>query len=172
MSLREISDPVLYFASFLFNQNIHDPQEIKEWWSLKFPNSTYFSTDYSPLEGYYSSEMGDTNNLSRFFLFSHEKKSREHIVPLKIWANQQENIWSDDLGHRKVNIDVGYLAKEQLVLATGKPFTHRIYLSRGVYLDLTLIYQKKTFQALPWTYPDYAEEQKIQFFNQHRQNLF
>ncbi len=42
------------------------------------------------------------------------------------------------------------------MLATGKNYLHRIYLGRGVYADLTLIYEKGGFQPLPWTYPDYA----------------
>jgi len=45
------------------------------------------------------------------------------------------------------------------VLATGKNFTHRIYIGGGIYADLTLIYQKGAFQTLPWTYPDYADRQ-------------
>jgi hypothetical protein len=47
---------------------------------------------------------------------------------------------------------------ERFVLATGKNFSHRIYLGQGIYADLTLIYRHGEFQALPWTYPDYADQ--------------
>ena len=62
-------------------------------------------------------------------------------------------------GRRRINIDPGYLATAHLILATGKGFSHRPYLRDGIYADLTLIYQGKSFQTLPWTYPDYAGTQ-------------
>ncbi len=59
--------------------------------------------------------------------------------------------------NRQVNIDPGILSQERFVLATGKNFTHRIYLRDGIYGDLTLMYHKGGYQPLPWTYPDYRE---------------
>ena len=59
-------------------------------------------------------------------------------------------------GRRLANLDPGYVARERLVLATGKNFSHRIYLDHGIYGDLTLIYSQGTFQTQPWTFPDYA----------------
>lgn len=61
-------------------------------------------------------------------------------------------------GKRRVNIDPGYMLHERFVLASGKNFTHRIYIGKQVYADLTLIYRKGRFESLPWTYPDYADE--------------
>ena len=49
------------------------------------------------------------------------------------------------------------------MLATGKNFSHRIYLRRGIYADLTLIYRQGRFESLPWTYPDYADVQLQDF---------
>jgi hypothetical protein len=64
-----------------------------------------------------------------------------------------------EAGRRWVNIDPGYLAKAHLILATGKGYSHRPYLRDGIYADLTLMYQDKSFRTLPWTYPDYAGAQ-------------
>ena len=64
---------------------------------------------------------------------------------------------------RQVNIDPGYLSAERFVLATGKNYTHRIYLSKGIFADLTLIFTKGNFHTLPWTYPDYADLRMIRF---------
>lgn len=61
-------------------------------------------------------------------------------------------------GRRLVNLDPGYVARERLVLATGKNYAHRIYLSQGIYGDLTLLAGKGGFLPLPWSYPDYAHE--------------
>ena len=41
---------------------------------------------------------------------------------------------------------------DDLVLATGKNYTHRIYLSKGIYADLTLVFHQGSFQTLAWTY--------------------
>lgn len=66
-------------------------------------------------------------------------------------------------GRRRVNIDPGYLTMERFVLATGKNFTHRVYLEQGIYADLTLLYQHNDFTPLPWTYPDYAGSEMRHF---------
>ena len=59
-------------------------------------------------------------------------------------------------GRRAVNIDPGLITRERLILATGKNAGHRVYLGRGVFADLTLLYRSGGFEPLPWTYPDYA----------------
>ena len=46
-----------------------------------------------------------------------------------------------------------------------KNYIHRIYLSKGVYADLTLIFKKGTYTPLNWTYPDYADAEMIALFN-------
>jgi hypothetical protein len=108
---------------------------------------------------YYSPEMGQ--GLVRRFL-SMEKLIRPEALPdIKLAANIIENDSMRDF-HRKINIDPGYLSQAHLILATGKGYSHRPYLRDGIYADLTLIYQDKKFCALPWTYPDYADEQQLQ----------
>lgn len=58
---------------------------------------------------------------------------------------------------RRVNLDPGVITLERLVLASGKNFTHRIYLGDGIWADLTMIYNKRQgWVDLPWTFPDYA----------------
>ena len=69
---------------------------------------------------------------------------------------------------RRVNIDPGYMLAERFVLATGKNFTHRIYIGGGIYADLTLMYRKGDFRTLPWTYPDYAGKRLQTFLTQVR----
>jgi hypothetical protein len=67
-----------------------------------------------------------------------------------------------------INIDPGYIALERLVLATGKNYTHRIYLSHGIYADLTLIFHGKSFKAIEWTYRDYGDPVTIEYLNEVR----
>jgi hypothetical protein len=107
---------------------------------------------------YYAPEMGLA--LVRRFL-SMEKLIRPEALPdVKLATNAIEEESMRD-GHRQVNIDPGYLSQAHLILATGKGYTHRPYLRDGIYADLTLIYQGKKFHALPWTYPDYADERQL-----------
>lgn len=107
---------------------------------------------------YYSPEMGE--KLVRRFL-SMEKLIRPETLPnIKLTTNEIEEE-SAVAGQRQVNIDPGYLSQSHLILATGKGYSHRPYLSDGIYADLTLIYQGKKFCSLPWTYPDYADEKQL-----------
>lgn len=101
---------------------------------------------------YYKDEMG--GNLKRKFVFFDDLHKREEIVNIKITCNKIESIFTND-NKREINIDPGYLAPEHLILATGKGYSHRTYLGKGVYADLTLIYEGKGFRNLEWTYPDY-----------------
>ncbi len=71
----------------------------------------------------------------------------------------------NEKGGRKVNIDPGYLAAAKFVLATGKDYSHRIYLRQGIYGDLTLIFKRGSFQPLSWTYPDYGSPPLLDLIN-------
>lgn len=80
------------------------------------------------------------------------------LPEIKISTNRLEAELGTE-NRRYVNIDPGYITAERLVLATGKNYSHRIYLDYGIYADLTLIYQKGGFKSLPWTFPDYASDE-------------
>jgi hypothetical protein len=96
----------------------------------------------------------------------------EFLVDAKLWAQEIEQSFLSENGARQVNVDPGYLAAERFVLATGKNFVHRIALTKGVYADLTLIYSGRSFQSLPWTYPDYAGKDIQGFLGQVRKKYF
>jgi hypothetical protein len=103
---------------------------------------------------YYHVEMGQP--LWRRFASFVQLIQQEDLVRVKEETNDLERRMSDR-GMRSVNIDPGYLLPERLVLATGKDGAHRIYLDRGIFADLTLIFRQKEYRPLPWTYPDYGE---------------
>ncbi len=121
--------------------------------------SPWMAFDYT---AYYEPEMG--GGLFRRMLSFRDLVRQADLPRIKTFTNDLEARFSGD-GRRTVNIDPGYLLHERFVLATGKNFTHRIYLSDGIYADLTLIFQKNTFQPLPWTYPDYADGKMIRFLS-------
>ncbi len=116
---------------------------------------------------YYEAEFG--KDLKRIFLGLSELIAQDALVDVKHNTCRLEQELSSK-GKRSVNIDPGILTAERLVLASGKNFPHRIYLGRGVYGDLTLVYQKGSFCPLPWTYPDYASQEIIEFWNRVRRS--
>ena len=79
----------------------------------------------------------------------------DELAEWKVFSNSLEERWSLG-GRRLVNLDPGYMAKERLVLASAKNFSHRLYLGRGIYGDLTLLAGQEGFKVLPWSYPDYT----------------
>jgi hypothetical protein len=105
-------------------------------------------------------------------LFRRMLSFQEHIrqnglVDVKLATNGIEREYA--VGNkRRVNLDPGYLVHERFVLATGKNYSHRIYLDRGIYADLTLVYRRGAFEALPWTYPDYAHHDLMSFLERVR----
>ena len=116
---------------------------------------------------YYEKEMGWP--LYRRFISFSKLISSDSIVDIKLTTNKIENEHRFDK-KRRINIDPGYISLERLVLATGKNYIHRIYLTKGIYADLTLVFHAGTFNPLVWTYPDYADEEAISYFNMVRNN--
>ena len=124
--------------------------------------SPYFAFDYTD---YYRAEMGAP--LFRRLLVFERLIDQSRLSDIKLKTNELEMAYSAR-GQRRVNIDPGYLLLERFVLATGKNYSHRIYIGEGIYADLTLIFQKGAYQPLPWTYPDYADDSMRVFLKQVR----
>jgi hypothetical protein len=119
--------------------------------------SAWFPFDFTT---YYEKEMGGP--LHRRLMAFRPLVEQTELPAIKRMTNELEQKYQRQ-GQRRVNVDPGYLLAERFVLATGKNFTHRIYIGEGIYADLTLIYQKGDFKSLPWTYPDYADRRLIDF---------
>jgi hypothetical protein len=111
---------------------------------------------------YYQKEMGWP--LYRRFVSFENLAPPEKLVEFKLKTHEIEQQHLVN-GNRRINIDPGYISAERLILATGKNYIHRVYLSRGIYADLTLIFDKGSFTPLKWTYPDYADQAIIELFN-------
>lgn len=140
-----------------------------DWWESAWPafraglEERFGPTDYEtgPLPfdhtDFYGSELG--RPLLRRLLGFARLMPLEELVDVKLWANGAEGEHARPDKSRRVNLDPGVLTLERLVLASGKNFTHRVYLGRSVWADLTLIYNKRQgWVTLPWTFPDYADE--------------
>jgi len=124
--------------------------------------SSWMAFDYTR---YYETEMGTP--LHRRLCSFQRLIAQQDLAGIKMETHQIEQSFSQS-GRRRVNIDPGYMLRERFVLASGKNFSHRICIGDGVYADLTLICHKSDFQRLPWTYPDYADGDMLEFLEQVR----
>ncbi len=115
---------------------------------------------------YYAREMGWP--LYRRFMAFQNLIPPEDLVPIKQQTNEIERRYLSG-ENRLINVDPGYISAERLVLATGKNYIHRIYLGKGIFADLTLIFKRGTFVPLEWTYPDYSDPRMIEAWNQVRE---
>lgn len=170
MSILKKPTAVFIFTSVLYRKDFISKSEIQTQWESTFGSSTFFWNEFCPMKNYYSSEMGDTALLDRFFLVSSLLHDRDVLVSGKKWAIEQEFKTAEN-NNRKINWDIGVLSLENVQLATGKNFTHRIFLADNIYSDLTLMFHGDSFDVLPWTYSDYASKEIIEFFNHQRRLL-
>ncbi len=140
------------------------------------PLVTEFENQFGPVDfiskwlefdftDYYTPEMGGP--LFRRLVSFNELIEQDRLAGIKNLTNDLEMKWTQD-GRRLINIDPGYLLPSRFVLATGKNFSHRIYIGQSIYADLTLMYANGKFQTLPWTYPDYADHGMLKVLEQIR----
>jgi len=114
---------------------------------------------------YYDDEMG--RGLSRWFCTFQNCVAPCDLAAIKLRTNALEQLWAQ-LGQRRVNLDPGLLTPHSLILATGKDFSHRIYLRDGIYAEVTLIVRGGNLDVLPWTYADYRLPSVRAFFDAER----
>jgi hypothetical protein len=108
-----------------------------------------------------------------FFVFARPYDPAE-LVDTKLETNRWEETYAELAPFaepRPLNLDPGYLTLGKLVLASTKDFTHRIYLQRGIYAEVTLYYKHGRWQHHEWTFADYRREDYQAFFSQCREYL-
>jgi len=159
-------DPVKLIVSLFSAEKPLVEQGIKELGNVLGPVDWISEECFFDRTRYYEKEMGWP--LHRRFLSFERLINPEDIVPAKLKTNRMERHFSRG-GKRRLNIDPGYISPERLVLATGKNYVHRIYLSKGIYADLTLIFSRGHFRPLQWTYKDYADPATRGYFEKVRE---
>lgn len=163
---RDISKGVKLIIGFIFKEEIvfNKAKAILE---RKFGKIDFQSQILSfSHTDYYAEEFGQ--DLKRKFISFQKLITPQQLAGIKILTNKIENYLSRE-GKRRINIDPGYLDLSKLILATTKDYRHRIYLNKGIYAEVTLFYQGKSFQSWEWTYPDYRTPEYIAIFNQIRE---
>lgn len=133
---------------------------------LGFRSELYRFSEFST---YYDAEIG--GDVWKYLICASGLLPPEDLVRIK---QRVEEIQSEFLTERSgslcrdVNIDPGYINGWQVVLASVKNFTQRIYLGGGVYAETTLLFQKGAFQTMPWTYADYNSAPVLGFLRKAR----
>ena len=122
--------------------------------------------------GFYTKTMGE--DLKKQFLAFENLFDPGAIAPTKHVSNlwEQEYIKQNSFPEvRPVNIDPGYISEAKLVLVTSKDRDHRVYLSQGIFAEVTLHFRGGLWTFSRWTYPDYQRADFQQFFTECRQWL-
>lgn len=125
----------------------------KKYGEIDAVSETYSFSSISP---YYDPEMGE--NINKIIFSFKNPVSRDILANVKLFCVKTEQKYSQN-GKRLVNLDPGLLTLENFILATGKNYSHRIYLKKGVFAEVTLMFGKKNvIKELSWTYRDYLYE--------------
>jgi len=133
---------------------------------LESPVFEFTETDY------YRKSMGGEIK-KQFFAFE-RLIDPERLAEIKRTTNDWETEYAELASHaepRPLNLDPGYITLAKLVLASTKDHAHRIYLSGGIYAEVTLSYRARRWQHHPWTFPDYRRADYHEFFEQCREYL-
>lgn len=152
MHKRELNPVAKLFFAALYRDGV-DFERAAAMLSERFGPADFVSRPFDFDEtDYYRSEMGD--GLKRSFISFEGLVSPSALVPAKLFAEEAEALFSRG-GGRAVNLDPGYVDFAKVVLASFKAAPHKLYLSDGVYADLTLLYSKGAFRPFDWTFPDF-----------------
>jgi Domain of unknown function (DUF4416) len=127
--------------------------------------------DFTETE-YYQASMGA--GLKKQFLAFMHPVDPERLIDCKLESNVWEAQYAALKTHdepRPLNLDPGYITLAKLVLASTKDHSHRLYLGRGIFAEITLSFRAGAWQPSEWTYPDYRRLDFQHFFLQCRDLL-
>jgi hypothetical protein len=121
---------------------------------------------------YYKDQTG--TNILRQFVSTERLIDPGKLAKIKHKTNKLEQKLAARLKlplPRPVNLDPGIIEPSKLVLATTKNYSHRIYIGKKMYAEVTLIFDKGCWHPLAYTYPDYRQQCYFEFFEKVRNRL-
>lgn len=132
--------------------------------------------DFDAFTDYYAAEFG--TGLGKRLVSVEPLIDPVRLVDIKRETNELERGFarhaSPDTADppRRVNIDPGYVEPGKVVLASTKDHSHRIYVGRGIYEEVTLTWSRRTdgFEPMPWAYPDYRQPARLAFLARLRED--
>ena len=154
MVVTSAPEPVKYFIALLWSGAVALPDVhtrlVKHWGVIDFegPDRAFDLTTY------YVEEMGE--NLFRRLVAFEKLRSPEELAAAKWACIAIESELAGPAG-RRVNLDIGYLDHNKIVLASVKAAGQKVYLSQGIYADLVARYAQGRYQPFAWTFPDFKD---------------
>ncbi len=121
---------------------------------------------------YYQKEAGE--KILRQFVSIHQLIDPGRLAEIKHKTNNLEQQLALQLDldlPRPINLDPGIIEPSKLILATTKNYSHRIYIGKKMYAEVTLIYDKGQWRPLEYTFPDYKQTCYHEFFDKARNRL-
>jgi len=166
-SIKPVAPALLFVSTLYRNPGIFN--ESKKLLEEHF-GETLFTSPPLPWEysTYYKDEIGWP--LFRQIIFFKNLIDPGLLADIKLKTNEIEASLSSE-GKRRINLDPGYLTLAKVVLASTKNYAHRIYLGKGVYGEVTLIYRDGTYKPHLFTYKDYQDTTHIEIFMKARKIL-
>lgn len=154
MAQPRAAEPVKLLAAILWTSTEALKSAVDEmtrlWGSVDFTGADH----PFDLTGYYEPEMGA--NLNRRLISFQQLVPPEILVEAKHLCNRIEDGLAGSKG-RLVNLDVGYLDHNKIVLASFKGAGQKIYLKDGVWADLVARYRSGRYSPFEWTFPDFRD---------------
>lgn len=163
LDLENPSQGLLFFG-LLYRSDLFSEADLLKRVEDLYGKTLTFTPEFNPLAAYYAKEMGDEKLLKRIFLVTTQAYPREFLLTTKLLSLEWEREWAQN-SKRMVNVDLGFISPENFILATTKNYAHRIFLGQNIFADLTYQCLEGTFQTLPWTYPDFKDQPKIDFLS-------
>lgn len=165
MGKPSVPDPAVLFVGVLYRDEEylwHSKDRLYGSFGESVLESPPTQWDYSR---YYEAEFGQP--LLRVFIFFKDTISPEALCDIKLATNAIEADLSTG-GKRNVNLDPGYLTPYNVVLASTKNYAHRIYIGKGIYAEVTLLYREGKYRPHIFTYRDYASDEYAALFARAR----
>ena len=149
-----VADPVKLFVAVL-----HAPsaplQEAMEDLCSHWGKIDFTGADHPfDMTDYYEPEMGA--NLSRRLVSFLRLVPPDSLCSAKHICNEIEDRFAGAKG-RLVNLDIGYLDHNKIVLASFKGAGQKIYLTDGVWADMVARYRGGRYCPFEWTFPDFRD---------------
>ena len=84
--------------------------------------------------------------------------SPEEIGKEKERSNALEQTFAESAEQRHVNIDIGYMDLDKVVLPSYKRGPFKLYAGAGLWLDMILHYAKGHFIPTAWAFDDFKRD--------------
>jgi hypothetical protein len=110
---------------------------------------------------YYQDEMGP--HLTRRIVSFNGPHQADILVGAKLACIELEKALRID-AKRTVNLDIGYLDHNKIVLASTKGAGQKIYVDNGIYADLIARYAHGSYKPFEWSFPDFKDGRYDQEF--------